>query len=105
MVSTAPPVTGQPPKGVLRDLLSKLRGSMVDRRSRSMIGDVRGGEPGASVPPGRPSTRAGPAREQLEEPAEREVTWPHEVLEADGERRLEAENAERRELELEALLV
>ncbi len=96
-------MTGQPLNGVLRDLLRKLRGSMVDLRSRSMT-VTSAGEPGVSVPR-QPEDARRSAGEQLDELAEREMPWPHQVLEADREGRLEPENAERRQLELETLLV
>src|SRR5207245_4373665 len=59
MVMTAAPLRVHPANGVLRPLLWNRAGSTLRVRSRSRT-VTSAGERGASVPPGRPKTRAGP---------------------------------------------
>ncbi len=63
------------------------------------------GPPSVSVPPGRFSTRAGPDRQQLDQPRQSDDARVHEPIEAERKRRLETDDAERRAVELERLLV
>ena len=63
------------------------------------------GLPGRSVPPGSSEHPRRAGGQELDQPREVDDPGAHQAVEAQGERRLEADDAERRQAELDVLLV
>ena len=105
MVMTGPPRSFQPSKGVFRPLDSNRVLSTVTGRSGSRT--VRSASAPTAMRPfrARPSRRAGPVGQELDETRERDRPRPDEPVEDEGHGRLQADDAERGRRETAALFL
>ncbi len=97
------PVPVSPANGVLRPRERNAAGSTVQLRSRSRI-VTSAAAPGARLPPGRFRSRAGPVLSRAHQGREVEHARPHQAIEQQRHRGLEAHDAVGRLRELTLLL-